>query len=802
VSVHRKLLDSAVAGHCPATAELLDLSQSAPTGDLVAAAGAIRDRGHGSIITYSPKVFLPITHLCRDVCHYCTFARSPGKVGDPYMSVERAVEIASTGAAAGCREALFTLGDKPELRYPAAREWLAAAGHTTTLSYVADVAREIAKRTGLLPHINAGVMSPEELDALKRVSVSQGIMLESASLRLCRRGGPHFGSPDKNPRTRLAMIRHAGEQSVPLTTGLLIGIGESAAERVRGLVAIRAAHARFGHIQEIIIQAFRAKATTRMSNTPEPAREILTRTVALARIAFGPEMNIQTPPNLSPGDLGSLIAAGINDWGGISAVTPDFVNPEAPWPAVVDLEAQTAAAGKTLIPRLCLYPSYIRELPRWVESSMRPYVLRSCDGEGFARSDSWTCGVTTTPPKMAMTSCRTGSRSVDRVLSAAHTDRPLQEQEIELLLRARGSALTAVLTAADELRRKHVGDQVTYVVNRNINYTNVCQYHCTFCGFSKGRVRDFQHGRAYQVELEEIERRTREAWERGATEVCLQGGIHPSFTGATYLEICRAVRRAQPSIHIHAFSPLEVWHGAQTLGLTVSDFLERLIDAGLNSLPGTAAEILDDEVRSVICPDKVTTDQWLSILETAHRLGLRSTATIMFGHVERYVHVARHLIHVRRLQERTSGLTEFVPLPYVASESPMYLKGRSRPGPTYREALLIHAVARLALGHLVPNIQTSWVKMGPDGAAAALTAGANDLGGTLMNESITRSSGAQHGQELAPQTMMDLIERMGRVPQQRTTLYGKADYARCIASLNARPLDPLRVRGVRASTTP
>jgi len=393
------------------------------------------------------------------------------------------------------------------------------------------------------------------------------------------------------------------------------------------------------------------------------------------------------------------------------------------------------------------------------------------------------------------------------IVAKARAGAALAEGEIERLFQARGDEFELVCDAADRVRREQAGDVVRYVVNRNINYTNICSYRCTFCAFSKGTHGRALRGAPYEVPLEEIERRVGEAWRRGATEVCMQGGIHPSYTGETYLGILRAAKRAVPQIHVHAFTPLEVTHGAATLGITVRDFLRELTAAGLASLPGTAAEILDDEVRRVICPDKVTTAEWLSVMATAHELGLRSTATIMFGHVERPRHWARHIARLRELQASTGGFTEFVPLPFVHMEAPMYRKGRARKGPTSREAVLMHAVARLALNPVIPNIQVSWVKMGAVGARRCLAAGANDLGGTLMNESISRAAGTQHGQELPPAAMEELIRAAGRLPVQRTTLYGTPPAGQVAQSYRADPLErtvevpPSRSRdGARAGT--
>jgi FO synthase len=777
--------------HAPTDAEALGLASCNDLSALMTTAAALRDAGHGANISYSRKVFIPLTKLCRDSCHYCTFAQPPHRAAAAYLTPDDVLAIAQAGARAGCREALFTLGDKPELRYGAARAALAKLGYATTLDYLAAMAALVFKETGLLPHLNPGVMRRDEMLALRRVSVSQGIMLETAADRLAQKGGPHFGSPDKVPAVRLATIAAAGEAAIPFTSGILIGIGETRRERIEALLALRELHRRHGHIQEIIIQNFRAKPGTRMADAPEPDAADHLWTIAVARIIFGASMNIQAPPNLSGGPLTDVIAAGINDWGGVSPVTPDHVNPEAPWPALAALADRTAQAGKVLVQRLAIYPGYIRNAERWLDPALRSPVLRAVDAEGFGRADPWIAGVTPDIPKEAVSRSkprRGGADRLARILDRAVAGAQLDEPDIVALFAARGADFERVCASADALRAAVNGDRVAYVVNRNINYTNVCYFRCQFCAFSKGKLSANLRGRPYDLAHDEIQRRCVEAWERGATEVCLQGGIHPDYTGATYLAICHAIKAVTPDIHIHAFSPLEVTQGARTLGLSVAAFLTELKAAGLGTLPGTAAEILDDEVRRVICPDKINTQQWLDVVETAHAVGLRTTATVMYGHVEGLEHWARHLLRLRGLQIRTGGLTEFVPLPFVPMETPIYLHGRARSGPTFREAVLMHAVARLALHPHVVNIQTSWVKMGPDGVKACLRAGANDLGGTLMNESITRAAGAVHGEELPPAEMEALISAIGRKPAQRTTLYDDVAADRRAAAFAAAPL--------------
>jgi FO synthase len=764
--------------------------EQAPLAELIDAAGRLRDEGHGRNLSYSRKVFIPLTHLCRDVCHYCTFAERPRARRSAYLSAGEVLAVARAGAAAGCTEALFTLGDKPELRYRAAREALDALGYETTIEYLRAMCALVLCETGLLPHANPGIMSRSEIACLRTVSASQGIMLESLSARLCEPGGVHYGSPDKRPEARLETVRLGGELRVPFTTGILIGIGETRGERLEALFATRDLHRQFGHIQEVIVQNFRAKPGTKLAGAAEPDLDDLLWSLAAARLILGPEMNIQAPPNLSPGVYPQLIAAGISDWGGVSPVTPDHVNPEAPWPAITELAERTATAGKLLVHRLPIYPSYMRDLATWTAPEIATQARHLSDAEGLARDDNWAPGTKVAPRMPAVTVCSVDP-VIEHVIERAQAGARLDERAIVRLFAARDADYRRVVAAADELRQAVSGDIIRYVVNRNINYTNICSYRCTFCAFSKGKTHEALRGAPYDLALEEILRRATEAWERGATEVCLQGGIHPDYTGDTYLGICRAIKAAVPDMHIHAFSPLEVTQGAATLGLPIRSFLTELKDAGLSTLPGTAAEILDDDVRAIICADKVNTAQWLDVARTAHGLGLRTTSTIMYGHIERPLSWARHLIALRDLQTETGGFTEFVPLPFVHMEAPMYLKGVARRGPTFREAVLMHAVARLALHPHITNIQTSWVKMGPEGAAACLNAGANDLGGTLMNESISRAAGTEHGQEFPPEAMEELIRSLGRISEQRTTLYGPVPEERRAASLNAAALAPV-----------
>jgi FO synthase len=801
----RRTIELALAGEQPEEEAALALAEETDLAALLEAAATLRDRGHRNVISYSRKVFIPLTQLCRDVCHYCTFAHPPRPGQRAYLTPDEVLEIARAGAAAGCKEALFTLGDKPELRYKAATRELAELGHETTISYLTAMCELVFKETGLLPHANPGVMTRDEIAALRKVTVSQGIMLEGVSDRLTQKGGVHYGSPDKRPAVRLATMRHAGELGVPFTSGILIGIGENRRERIEALLALRGLHSEYGHIQEVIVQNFRAKADTKMANAPEPDLEDLLWTIAVCRIIFGAEMNIQAPPNLSYDKYPELASAGLNDWGGVSPVTPDHVNPEAPWPHLESLRENTAACGKVLTERLAVYPAYALDSARWQDAGMATSVIRAIDGEGFARVDAWSPGdAEVAPPPTEVPArldpdraVRTDTAEVAEILQRAEAGEELSERDIIRLFGARGDDYHAVCEAADRLRAATNRDAVTYVVNRNINYTNICYFKCQFCAFAKGKMSESLRGTPYDLGLDEIVRRAKEAWERGASEVCMQGGIHPEYTGETYLNILRAVKEALPRMHVHAFSPLEVSQGAETLGVTVPAFLSMLKEAGLGTLPGTAAEVLDDEVRVTLCPDKLSTQEWLDVVEASHHAGFRTTSTIMYGHIDQARNWARHLIRLRDLQKRTGGITEFVPLPFVHMEAPIYLKGKARQGPTFREAVLMHAVSRLALHPHITSIQVSWVKMGEAGVKACLQAGANDMGGTLMNESISKAAGAAFGQELPPDEMERIIQEIGRKPVQRTTLYGLAPEDRQIASFHTAALEPIVLTPVK-----
>lgn len=776
--------------------------------DLFALARARRDAAFGSVVTYSPKVFIPLTMLCRDKCGYCTFAQPPARLDTPYLEPDDVLAIARQGAELGCHEALFTLGEKPELRYPVARDWLNRHGYDSTVHYVAAMAQLVLDETGLLPHGNTGAMNRDELALLRPVTPSQGMMLESLRGDL----DAHRGAPDKVPARRLETLEWAGELQIPYTTGILVGIGENRADRIEALEAIAASHQRHGHVQEVIVQNFLPKAGTAMHNAEPCPRADYLDAIALARMILPLDVHVQAPPNLSD-DFGDLLDAGVSDWGGVSPVTADHVNPERPWPDLDRLRDVTEAKGHTLAPRLTIHPAFACEPDRWLDPALHFPVADRSDSDGYARDDAgsvwpertmerakvddgaefeltgtissqWYVG-TGADPESLIPGEPFATGAVKEVLDGVRAGQDVGFDEILTLFRARGREVAAVAQVADELRQEIVGDVVTWVANRNINYTNVCTFKCRFCGFSKGPLSLNLRGTPYLLELEDIADRTIEAAEAGATEVCLQGGIHPNFDGDYYIDVARAVHEAVPGMHIHGFTALEVTEGAKRNQEPLADYLTRLRKAGQKSLPGTAAEILHDDVRATLCPDKINTEEWLEAHRIAHSVGLGSNVTIMFGSIERPEHWVHHLLRTRALQEETGGFTEFVGLPFVHMASPIYLQKKARRGPTFREVVLMHAVARIAYRGRIDNIQGSWVKLGFDSISQLLQSGANDLGGTLMDENISRAAGADHGTEVNAEDFRRIVEPLGRTLVQRTTLYGRPDPSNL-------PLEPTR----------
>ncbi len=810
----RRALARAEAGRplSPDEAEALLSARDDDLLRLTGIAARLRDLGHGDIVTYSRKVFIPLTMLCRDHCHYCTFAKPPARLEAPFLTPEEVVAVAEAGRRMGCKEALFTLGDKPEERYPQARAWLEERGYHSTLDYVRAVAIRVIEETGLLPHLNPGVMSYEEMARLKHVSASMGLMLETASDRLSGRGGPHFGSPDKVPAVRLRTIEDAGRLAIPFTSGILVGIGETLRERAESLFALREIHRRYRHIQEIIVQNFRAKPRTAMHGAPEPTGDEFVATVAVTRVLFGPRMHVQAPPNLSDAQQQlRLLDAGADDWGGVSPLTPDHVNPERPWPAIERLAKTTAARGKVLCERLAIHPEFAARPDLYLAAKMRAPVAALLGPSGLAVENlrpepiSWQDpDIHWKPREIALTFAKgpaAGLREdalqvygdfdalevtrgwdkrevhpgridaeVKRALAKAEAHRPITDDEALSLFGAEGSALEALGRVADDLRREAVGDEITYVINRNINFTNVCYVGCRFCAFAQREV----DPESYTLTLEEVADRAEEAWRFGATEVCMQGGIHPDLPGTFYFDLLDAVKARTPDIHIHAFSPMEVLNGATKLGISFREFLEECGRRGLGTIPGTAAEILDDDVRWLLTKGKLPADTWEEIVRTAHGLGIRSSSTIMFGHVDAPPHWVFHIRRIARIQSDTGGFTEFVPLSFVHQNAPIYLAGKARPGPTFEDNLRMHAVARILLDGSIRNVQVSWVKLGIAASQAILQAGANDFGGTLMEETISRMAGAEWGIRMEPERFDEAIRAIGRVPAVRTTTYERA----------------------------
>jgi FO synthase len=793
------------------TAALLDARGE----DLVRLQGIarrLRDLGHGDVMTYSRKVFIPLTMLCRDHCHYCTFAKAPAHLDGAFLTPEEVVAVAEAGRTLGCKEALFTLGDRPEDRYPVARRWLESRGFASTLDYVRAMAIRVIEETGLLPHLNPGVMSYEEMARLRHVAPSMGMMLESSSDRLTERGMPHFNSPDKVPAVRLRTIADAGRLAIPFTTGILVGIGETSHERAESLVAIRDLHRRYRHVQEVIVQNFRAKPRTAMHAAPEPGADSFVAAVATARVVLGPRMHVQAPPNLSdPSERLRLLDAGIDDWGGVSPLTPDHVNPERPWPAVEQLAATTAERGLRLRERLTIYPEFAAKPDPYLAAKMRAPVAALLGADGLAvegqipQPVSWQDPeVQWKPRQIALTFAKAAGAGlrddaeqvygdfdalevtrewasrdiaperldadIKRALTKAAAHRPVSDREALALFGAEGQALEALTDVADDLRAEAVGDEITYVINRNINFTNVCYVGCRFCAFAQRE----QDPESYTLTLTEVADRAEQAWSQGATEVCMQGGIHPDLPGSFYFDLLDAVKARVPDIHIHAFSPMEVLNGATKLDVSFAEFLAEAKAHGLGSIPGTAAEILDDDVRWVLTKGKLPADTWEDIVRTAHGLGIPSSSTIMYGHVDAPPHWVAHIRRLARIQADTGGFTEFVPLSFVHQNAPIYLAGKARPGATFEEDLRMHAVARILLDEVIHNIQVSWVKLGVQASQRILQAGANDFGGTLMEETISRMAGAEWGIRMEPEHFDDAIRAIGRTPSIRTTTYERA----------------------------
>ncbi len=776
--------------------------------------------GRPGIITYSRKVFIPLTRLCRDRCGYCTFATVPHRLESPYLSPDEVLEIARQGAAMGCKEALFTLGDRPEDRWKPAREWLDAHGYDDTLSYVRAMAVRVLEETGLLPHLNPGVLSWRDFQRLKPVAPSMGMMLETTATRLfTEKGGAHYGSPDKDPAVRLRVLEDAGRTNVPFTTGILIGIGENVAERADAIFEIRRTMREYGAIQEVIVQNFRAKPDTKMRNTPDAELAELAATIAVTRVVLGPKARVQAPPNLVAEEYALMLRAGIDDWGGVSPLTPDHVNPERPWPQIDELAARTAEAGFTLRERLTIYPEYVRRGEPWLDPRLNAHVAALADPRtGLAREDATPQGRPWQEPDGGFaasgrtdlhveidTSGRTSDRrddfdevygdwdalrdrmsaparfDADVRTALAHAERDpagLSDDEALALLHADGPELDALTRIADDLRRDAVGDDVTYVVTRNINFTNVCYTGCRFCAFAQRRT----DADAYTLSLEQVGDRVDEAWAAGATEVCMQGGIHPDLPGTAYFDLAREVKRRAPDIHLHSYSPMEVVNGVARADLSIREWLQEAKATGVDSLPGTAAEILDDDVRWVLTKGKLPADQWVEVVTTAHELGMPTTSTMMYGHVDTPAHWVAHLKLLRSIQARTGGFSEFVLLPFVHHNSPIYLAGLARPGPTVRENLAVHALARILLHGSISNIQTSWVKLGDELCTRVLQGGVNDLGGTLMEETISRMAGSDNGSFKPISSLEAIAAAAGRPARQRTTLYGEVPAERLEAS--------------------
>ncbi len=732
-------------------AEMLLAARDDDLDRLLAVAGRIRDAGlveagRPGILTYSRKVFIPLTHLCQDRCHYCIFVQSPGKLAkagiSPYMEPEAVLEVARQGAALGCKEALLTLGDRPENRWPIARQWLDEHGYASTLDYVAAMAQLILDETGLLPHLNPGVMSWGELQRLKPVGPSMGMMLETTSARIWQTPGEaHFGSPDKDPELRLRVIEDAGRSHIPFTTGVLLGIGESASERIDAVLALRAAHERHGHIQEVIVQNFRAKPATAMMGAVDLETQEYAAAVAVTRVLLGPGMRVQAPPNLTDaGELALLIRAGIDDWGGVSPLTPDHVNPERPWPQIEELARLTAEGGYSLRERLTAHPHYIREArgtadghgTDWFDDRLAPRLLALADDYGLARRDAY----------------------LESVLTRAAADPAgLTDAEYTALLHADGDDLEQLTALADRVRGERVGDTVTYAVNRNID---------SALGLPASRIAEL----------------VTEAAGLGATEVCAQGAVPAALGAEGYLDFARTVKAVRPDLHLHAFRPAELLDGAARAGVPLADWLDRLRAAGVDTVPGTGARILDDRIRGILTgAADIPASAWVETITTAHRAGLRSTATMVYGHVESAAEQVAHLRMLAAIQDRAvaagaDGFTEFIAMPWLPSESPVAVPG-ARPGPSLRESRAVHAVARLMLAGRIDHVQAAWTKLGMRGAQLVLAGGADDLGGVLLDGTIDPSAGPEHGRQLTVTDVERIAGELGRPVRQRTTLYGR-----------------------------
>lgn len=720
-------------------------------------------------VTFSRNVTLSLSRTCRCFCKYCAFATHRPHLQEP----EEVIRLLDGAARRNVKELLVLTGEHPEV-HDGVRARLAELGHADFVAYVAWACERALER-GILPHTNLGVLSRDDLARLREVTASQGLMLESLRDDLVA----HQGSPTKHPQRRLETIRAAGELRIPFTSGILVGIGESPADRIAALEALAAVHGEFGHLQEVILQNFvphrryygeepaaiasaAAEAFWRTGlhadpDVPAPAwaspvsLDDMRALVADAREILGADVGIQVPPNLSDW-WPQLVRAGASDLGGLSA-NGDHISPEHPFPSPHQVRKALAADGAALTERLCVYPQYID--PDWVAQGVLDVVKTRfwsfIPRRGSGRRDDRVVRLDLVPSAIARG--RAGA--------------PLGADELTALFaETRPEAIEDMRQAADELRAELAGDEVTFVVNRNVNVSNVCIVGCAFCGFGQGK----RSPDAYEHDRDEFARRVHEAVEYGATELCIQSGIHPDWGLEDYLGWLRFAKELAPQLHLHAYSPMEVAHMCDVSGLAPGEVFARLRDAGLDSTPGTAAEVLHDGVRERISPNKLPVARWVEVIEASHRAGLRSTATVMFGHIEEPWELAEHMRVVRELQERTGGFTEFVPLSFIPFHT---LLGRTHGVEEISrlENLKHTAAFRLALGRTVPSLQASWVKMGLDAATEALRWGVNDLGGTLMEENISRLAGSYHGVRLEPADLVAAAHRAGRPAAERTTLY-------------------------------